>query len=477
MTENIAPLRVAVIGGGFCGAFFAAQLAEYSTTPLAISVIEPRARLGGGVAYSTEDPAHRVNVPASRMTLFPENPNDFDSWLRQGAELEDDPEAIWQGGAAFPHRAAFGRYVAELIASRQKTRPHAPITHIRGKAIAVRREGRGFRLTLLDDRELGVDVIIVATSHPPPGVPARLATALAGDPRLIADPWAPDALAEISRDAKVTVIGTGLTMADVVASLDRRGHIGQITAFSRRGQLSRGHAKVPPPVPFERFKTSPLPTTALALLQAVRQQVAAATAWPWQSVFDDLRANGQRIWQRMDIEEQSRFLRHLRVYWDTHRYRIAPQAEAVLQRKRQDGSLVVLAATLRHVEPVPEHISLAVQPRHQAQDRLMKIIAERVVVTTGPEHGAAIARNPILASMAAQGLITSDPLGLGLAVDAKSHAVGANGVIAPDVFVVGPLARGRFGELMGLPQVAEQPDAVAAHIAKWAATASSEIFA
>ncbi len=477
MPENPAPPRVAVIGGGFCGAFFAAQLAAYSTTPLAISVIEPRPRLGGGVAYSSEDPAHRINVPASRMTLFPERPNDFDDWVRQGDALDDDPEAIWQGGAAFPRRAAFGRYVAELIASRQKTRPHAPITHIRGRAIAVRRQGRAYRLTLQDDRELGADMIILATSHPPPGVPSGLATALAGDTRLIADPWAPDALAEIPRDAKVTVVGSGLTMADVVASLDRRGHRGQITAFSRRGQLSRGHAQMPPPVPFERFKTLALPVTALGLLREVRQQVEAATDWPWQSVFDDLRANGQSIWQRLDIAEQRRFLRHLRVYWDTHRYRIAPQAEAVLQRKRQDGSLCVLAATLRAVEPGPEHITLAVQPRHQARDRLVKIIAERVVVTTGPDHGSAIARNPILASMAAQGLITSDPLGLGLAVDASSHAVGANGVSVRDVFVVGPLARGRFGELMGLPQVAEHPNAVAAQLAKWAATASNELFA
>ncbi len=477
MAENNAPLRVAVIGGGFCGAFFAAQLAAYSTTPLAISVIEPRPRLGGGVAYSSEDPAHRVNVPASRMTLFPERPNDFDDWVRQGDALDDDPEAIWQGGAAFPRRAAFGRYVAELIASRQKTRLQAPITHIRGRAIAVRRQGRAFRLTLQDDRELGVDIIVLATSHPPPGVPSQIANALGGDTRLIADPWAPDALTEIPRDAKVTVIGTGLTMADVVASLDRRGHKGQITVFSRRGQLSRGHALLPPPVPFERFKTLALPVTALGLLQEVRRQVEAASAWPWQSVFDDLRANGQSIWQRLDIAEQRRFLRHLRVYWDTHRYRIAPQAEAVLQRKRQDGSLHVLAATLRDVEPGPEHITLAVQPRHQARDRLVKINAERVVLTTGPDHGAATARNPVLASMAAQGLITSDPLGLGLAVDAKSQAIGTNGSSTPDVFVVGPLARGRFGELMGLPQVAEHPDAVAAHLAKWAATASNELFA
>jgi uncharacterized NAD(P)/FAD-binding protein YdhS len=477
VAERSAPLRVAVVGGGFCGAFFAAQLAEYSTTPLAISVIEPRARLGGGVAYSSEDPAHRVNVPASRMILFPERPNDFDSWLRQSDELRDDPEAIWLGGAAFPRRAAFGRYVAELIATRQRTCKHAPIIHVRGRAIAVHRQGGAFRLSLQDDRELAADVIVIATSHPPPGVPARLADALAGDPRLVADPWAPDALTAIPRGAKVVVVGTGLTMADVVASLDRRGHVGQITAFSRRGQLSRGHAQTPPPVPFERFKTLSLPATTLGLLQEVRQQVEAATDWPWQSVFDDLRANGQRIWQRLDIAERRRFLTHLRVYWDTHRYRIAPQAEAVLKRKLQDGSLCVRAATLRKVEPEDAHIALAVQPRHQPPDHLVKLIADRVVVTTGPEHGAAIERNPILASMAAQGMITSDSLGLGLAVDADSHAIESSGLSASKVFVVGPLARGHFGELMGLPQVAEQPDAVAAQIAKWAATAASEIFA
>ena len=476
MTANDTK-RIAVIGGGFCGAFFAAQLAQYSTTPLAISVIEPRARLGGGVAYSSEDPAHRINVPASRMTLFPEIPDDFDRWLRQGGALQDDPEAIWQGGSAFPQRAVFGRYLAELIAARQETCKHAPILHIRGRAIAARRQAGAFSIRLQDDRELTADVIVLATSHPPPGVPSRLAEALAQDTRLIADPWAPDALADIPKGASVTVVGTGLTMADVVASLERRGHVGQITAFSRRGQLSRGHAQLPPPAPFERFKALALPQTALGLLREVRQQVEAATAWPWQSVFDDLRANGQRIWQSLDIEEQRRFLRHLRVYWDTHRYRIAPQAEAVLKRKRQEGTLRVLAATLREVKPADAHISLAVQPRHQPPDCRVELIADRVVVTTGPEHGAVVARNPILTDMAAQGLIASDPLGLGLAVDAKSQALDANGVSASNLLVVGPLARGFFGELMGLPQVAEQPDAVAAQLAKWAATVAAELCA
>ena len=44
----------------------------------------------------------------------------------------------------------------------------------------------------------------------------------------------------------------------------------------------------------------------------------------------------------------------------------------------------------------------------------------------------------------------------------EAIVLGADGAPSPGLYVAGPLARGAFGELIGLPQVSLQPRAVAA---------------
>jgi uncharacterized NAD(P)/FAD-binding protein YdhS len=453
-----------VIGGGFCGAFFAAQLAHYSRHPLIISVIEPRAALGGGVAYSTPDPAHRINVPASRMTLFAENPADFDAWFRRGGGLESDPEALWADGAAYPRRAAFGRYIEHILDRRRQERPDIAIEHVRDVADAVEPTEAGYRIHLASGGRVEAGIVILATSHPPPCLPALIARHLADDPGLIADPWQPDALATVAPDEDVLIIGTGLTMADVVASLARRGHRGHITAFSRRGLLPRGHVKIPVPIPFAWYASHLPPPGLLALLRQVRRQIAE-TGLPWQTVFDDVRANGQKLWRQLGPADRRRFLRHLRVYWDSHRYRIAPQIEKTLVDKQQNQTLHVLAASLVSAMREGDKINISIRPRRGRAVRA--VLADRVIMTTGPAHGTVVEQNPCLRSLAHLGLLQADELGLGVKVDAQGRVVGQNGASNPTLLVAGPLAREQYGELMGLPQVAAQPDAVAAHVASY----------
>ncbi len=449
--------RIAVIGGGFCGAFCAAQLAA-AAGPVEISVIEPRATLGGGVAYSATDPAHRINVPAARMILFPENPGDFADWVRRNGVLEADPAALWADGHAYPRRDVFGRYVAEMVAAQPN------ITHVRDSAVAAARQGGGWLVRLAGGGSVAADIIVLAVSHPPPQPPALIA-ALAPGPDIVANPWAPGVLERIGLEEDVVIIGTGLTMADVVASLTRRRHRGRITAFSRRGQLSRGHAFVADPPAY--FAGTAPPGTALGLSRQIRAFVAqaAAAGLPWQVVLDDVRANAKTLWQALDVIERRRLLRHLRTFWDSHRYRVAPQVAAAVAARRADGSLTVLAASLRGAERREGRVELTVHPRMAPPERIVTLRADRVIVTTGPAHGGVVAGNLVLADLGRQAALRADPLGLGIAVDEESRVLGSDGSGDDSLYVAGPLARERFGELMGMPQVAAQPRAVGQRIA------------
>ena len=58
-----------------------------------------------------------------------------------------------------------------------------------------------------------------------------------------------------------------------------------------------------------------------------------------------------------------------------------------------------------------------------------------------------------------------DEVGLGLRTSREGRAVDAAGRPDPTLFIAGPLARGAFGELMGLPQVANHARSVAEQIA------------
>jgi uncharacterized NAD(P)/FAD-binding protein YdhS len=442
--------HVVIVGGGLSGAVAALTLARCAT-PCAIDIVEPRPVLGAGVAYSATDPAHRINVPAARMTLFPDDPTHFDRWLRERGAMDGDPDAFWQGGHAFPQRALFGRYVAELLAE-------AGIRHHRAMATDIRARPRGFGVFLEDGTRLDAAALVLAVSHPPPAVPGPLRAALAGGAPIVADPWAPRALDGIGLDASVLVVGTGLTMADVVASLERRGHRGPIFALSRRGLLSRGHHFAPSEA-WNAFGTSTPPTTALGLSRAVRAQVRRA-GWkgvPWQSVFDDVRANAGRLWGALPLEEQRRLVRHLRPFWDVHRFRVSPQAEAAIARLRAAGQFHAITASLAGAGWDGRSLTVDLRPRRGGPTTLR---ANAAVVTTGPAHGDILRTNPALASLAVQGLVCADGVGLGLLVDAESRAVGADGNARSDLFIAGPLARGRFGELMGLPQVSVHAGAV-----------------
>lgn len=454
---------VAIIGGGYTGAAIAYHLDRLpgGSSATAVVVVEPRATLGAGLAYGTDDPACRINVPSSRMSIDPERPADFDDWLAETGEAAADTAALIDDGRRFPRRAAFGRYVADRLAPALAA---GRILHRRAMVTRLELAGQGYRLTFGDRSSLEADLVVIATSHPPPSVPAVFAEALQGDPRLVRDATRPGALLGIHPDERILIVGTGLTMADVVASLDAAGHRGPFTAFSRRGQLSAVHPQSSAAA-FGDFVSDPA-TTALGLLHRVRAAVRLAEARniPQQAAFDALRAQGQGIWHALPVAERRRTVRHLRVFWDARRFRIAPQVHDVLERLAQGGRFTAFAARAVAVTGDADAITVTLSTKNT---QLRPVACDRVVIATGPAHSALLDSAPFLAALSAAGLVTADAVGLGLATDTACRALARDGTPRDTLLIAGPLARGTFGELMGLPEVTGNAVATAGQIARW----------
>ena len=103
---------VIVIGGGFTGAAVAVALSRQPQTPLDIAVIEPRAEVGRGVAYSATDRDHRINGPAENHVLTTDDAGGFQRWPRQTGRVERDPEMVAADGSLFPRRSELGAYAS-----------------------------------------------------------------------------------------------------------------------------------------------------------------------------------------------------------------------------------------------------------------------------------------------------------------------------------------------------------------------------
>ncbi|TCL93758.1 putative NAD(P)/FAD-binding protein YdhS [Rhizobium sp. PP-WC-2G-219] len=458
---------IAIIGGGFSGAAVAYHLAGNVDVAFQTDIVifEPRPEIGRGLAYDTADPAHRINVPAARMSLRPDEPEHFAAWLERTNATAEDSQARRPDGALYPRRGMFGAYVADSL------KPHiesGAVRHVRSAVTAVRSGAGGWEIEDDTGTRHDATLVVIATTHPPPAPPRALAEALGGHPRFVADPTRPRSLAAIRPDDDVLIVGNGLTSADVVASLTGTGHHGRILSVSRRGLRSRGHASFPQE-PFGDFLAPP-PTSARELVKRVRNAIRAAeaTGLTWHAVIDQVRTQAATFWPGLSITERRRIIRHLRVFWDVHRFRIAPQVEQALDTAIETGRLDIVAGSVRQARIERDRIEgdrIRVTLKLKGSASTVERLFDAVVVTTGPAHGGILDSQGWLRDLRDTGHLRLDPTGLGIDCDGESHALDRNGRPDDSLLISGPLARGRFGELMGLPQVSEHARLVAARIA------------
>ena len=438
--------RIAIVGGGFSGAMLAARLAEAG---LASVLINATPDFGLGVAYSTDFEGHLLNVRSGRMSAVEGRPDHFVQWLKANRPEHADPDD-------FAPRKVYGAYVRDRLAETEAAHPGL-IERVIGRVAAIEAD----RVRLEDGREIPAEAVVLATGNPAPS------TASAGDKaggdkaaasRIIPDPWAPGALDRIEPKDSVLIIGTGLTMVDMIQSLVARGWKGQATALSRRGLTPRSHA---------RLADQPASLDAEALDGPISRRLSAARriacrsdcASGWRGVMEAYRPITADLWIRADADQRARMVRHLRPWWDVHRHRIAPRIGEALDALKAGRRLTIHAGRLGKVETDADSVWAGWTPRHGGTPA--PINAGWLIDCTGPAHSAAT--DPLTAPLIASGRARLDPLRLGLDLDASGRVLHADGAADPRLFVLGPPARAAFWETIAVPDIRKRiEDLVAA---------------
>jgi len=427
--------HVAIVGGGFSGTLLAINLLRYGALRVTLVEREPD-RLAQGCAYGAAQPNHVLNVRAGNMSAFPDEPDHFVQWLeREGLGT----------ASCFATRRDYGRYLSALLADMQRQAGDRLTIMSRNVEDAFF-PPRGGCLMLAGGGRVEADMVVLAPGNLPPHDLALFRRS--ASPAYVPDPWAADLGEGLTADDRVLLVGTGLTAVDCVMTLDAAGFRGRIVAISRRGLMPQVHAPAPG---FEPRRERPRG----GITELVREVRARAREVGWRNAIDELRPFTQDIWGAADFSEQSRFLRHLRPYWDIHRHRIAPRVSGRLEELRAQGRLQSHAGKIVRVKPRSAR-GLEIGWRARGRREEESLLAARAINCTGPLGDIGRSRDVLLQRLHRRGLLRADPHHIGIDVDRAGRAVGADGIAHERLHVVGPMTRGAHWEIVAVPDIRKQ---------------------
>lgn len=488
-------MGIAVVVGGGCSGVLATR--ELLRAGWHVVLVDPGARPGRGLAYSTAAPWHLLNSPVAAMSADPDRPDDFLRWCRQR-----DPRT---GPADFVPRSWYGDYLTEVLREADET-AQGRLTVQRGRVARIfEPSGSGGPLTVLlaDDVVIPADRVVLALGHPAPSAPARLDAAATRSGAYVADPWRPGALDDLP-EGPILLIGTGLTAVDVALSLSNAGRHG-LTAVSRHGLLPQPHRRPAgpgpdtatnqatkliatiagvatpaqaaaadalstsaavgmsapvPPAPAAARVQAALPEllasgSAAGLLRSLRR--LAVDTGDWRAMFDALRPNWDALWQSLPEPGRHRFLRHLARYWEVHRHRMAPAVADSITALRDSGSLRIRAAELCGIEGTDQGLRVALRERHGGAITAPTYAA--VVNCTGP--GRIVESDPLVRALVAEGMARPGPYRLGLDTDPHGALLRRDGSAHPALWTLGPTRRGVLWETTAAPEIRTQARALA----------------
>lgn len=457
---------ILIIGGGLSGTMLAVQLLR-QPGQRSILLIEPRAELGRGEAYSAVELGHTLNGNAARMSVDPDNPDDLTHWLTEHIAAGGWPESAEQNvpvSELFPPRGLFGVYVQQRLAEARRVGAQrgSSVEHVCAEVVDLQLENDSALLTLNDGEQLRGRFAVLATGmFPAARTPQKQSSGLNA---AALDPWDVAAMRQLDPQSTVLIIGSGLTMVDAVVSLEQAGHRGPIEVFSRHGLLP--HVRRQPPGWVDFLSNDQRIRTPRQLLREVRRQCADAVAQgiDWQAPLDTVRVHIARLWSQATDVQRRQFVRHVRPWWESHHHRSPPLSAELVERLQSAGRLRIHAASFKGLEAGQES-GVGIRIRRRGESETCVVPGAALINSSGIEYDWRRVARPLPQQLLARGLVQPGPLALGIAAAVDGAVLNAEGHAARRLFAMGPPLRGMWWESTAVTDVAAQAKALAARLA------------
>jgi len=428
MTAQTDIVDVVIIGGGFSGLMALHHLAKAGEGSFAI--IEPGEHLGHGLAYSTTNMRHLLNVPAGKMSAFPDQPDHFINWLYAHHHA-------FQTGDYVP-RCIYAQYIDSIVRA-------TSARHIRQRAVDIERDGI-YKIKLDNGEVLHSRAVLLATGNLLGNEAGHIPGAVSG--------WTHDYSALRNETGAVGIIGTGLTMVDAVLSLREAGYKGKIIAASRNGLLPEVHNDAPAVYEAPISLPAQAPETLLSLLHAIRGEAKTCLSnqITWQRVFDRWRPHFTEIWSKLDIAARRRFFKKFFTLWNVHRHRMAPEIRRFLDNEFSTGGLEVLKGSVRIT---PQQNGFSFSAGQEKRD------VSAVYDCRGGCFDITQTGNALILNLHAKGIIQRHETGWGIkADDFRVPPLGLDG----SLLAIGPILIGEYFETTAVPELRQQAQKAASSL-------------
>lgn len=418
--------RILIVGGGASGLLVAINIFRLAREAISVEIAEPREILGQGLAYSTTDEAHLLNVPAGRMSAFPDQPSHFVSWTSRD-------------GNYFAPRQEYGRYLLETLAAEQDKSTQVKFAHRKVLVSDITASADGWNVKFIDGDRADYDQVVLAMGH---GLPLETPALrdVKGSSRYQADPWRQTQERFLGT---LVGLGTGLTFIDLALSHLRNHPENNVVGISRNGLLPEAHLA-------RRAEPLPVPSEVRTSARAVREFIENSS--DWRAAQDGVRHDLPEIWFNWSEEEKREFFtNHLR-WWNVHRHRVSPEIQIEIEKALSEGRLKIIKDEVQRVSESSDGIMIELKSGTQ-------IKAERLVNCLGYD---AWRENCLLSTLVEKKIASRGPLGLGIQSDFPSFYVKTNqGRSHSNLYAIGPILLGERFETTAIPELKEQAFAIA----------------